>query len=184
MCLYPGVYSPPLPIYAAPTSVYLANQSPPSYSYSGKLMHENAYIMNLQSCGGYIDGCALKSHYLANPSACGHLVNHDAVNSNVEVFSFRWDEVMQHRDDDDEEEAKDHFSIPNETRRDGSPWYFDEFLQELVRFPSPIDRVDANSSTCGAALVLTTPVSEGEELFLDYKLKEPLPEWARDWYNQ
>jgi len=82
MCLYPGIYTPVMPPYG---TQYLANQVPPSFQLGkGPSMHENAYIMNLQSCGGYIiDGWSIKSQYDgekldANHSACGHLINHHA----------------------------------------------------------------------------------------------------------
>ena len=57
MCLYPGIYTPGMPLHA---TKYLANQVPPSFHRGGPGMHENAYIMNLQSCGGYIDGWSTK----------------------------------------------------------------------------------------------------------------------------
>jgi len=50
----------------------------------------------------YIDGCALKSQYNdtnnalldSNPSACGHLVNHDTLKKNVKILSFDSREVF------------------------------------------------------------------------------------------
>lgn len=32
-------------------------------------------------------------------------------------------------------------------------------------------------------MILTSPVSKGDELLLDYCLQEPLPKWAKDWYD-
>lgn len=82
MCLYPGIYSPGIPIHAVGCAEYLANQY-------GSDIEENAYIMNL-TCGGYIDGRALDSQYDkealdSNPSACGHMINH-AIESNIDVL--------------------------------------------------------------------------------------------------
>lgn len=126
MCLYPGIYTPGMPSYGAH---YLANQVPPSFRRGkGPSMHHNAYIMNLQSCGGYIDGWSIKSQHDgekldANHSACGHLVNHHAQNHNTAVYSFSWSEVLEHNET--EHIAKrggdeDHyFSLPNEMRSDG-----------------------------------------------------------------
>lgn len=105
MCLYPGIYTPGLPIHmlgaaSSCSAVYLANKSPPS-NY-GTDINDNAYIMNL-SCGGYIDGYALNcqrrevtNNYVlnSNPSACGHLINHHSVRNNVEVHSFVWDDIL------------------------------------------------------------------------------------------
>jgi len=122
MCLYPGIYTPGMPPYA---TEYLANLVPPS----GPDMQDNAYIMNLQSCGGYIDGLALNSQYYttnhhhhhdakklnANHSACGHLINHHARNYNTLVYSFSWSEVLKYYCSTKE----DYFPLPNEIRSDG-----------------------------------------------------------------
>ena len=137
MCLYPGIYTRGIPIHAMQTAEYLANRSPPS-NY-GLDIGENAYIMNLNNCGGYIDGCALESQYGEydaldiNPSACGHLVNHDAARSNVEVISFAWDELVGN-DETMMSTKEDHFALPNELRANGFPWYYDTALDKLVSF--------------------------------------------------
>ena len=60
MCLYPGVYTPGIPIHAMGRAEYLASLSPPS-NY-GTDIELNSYIMNVDS-GGYIDGAALTSQY-------------------------------------------------------------------------------------------------------------------------
>ena len=102
--------------------------------------------MNL-SCGGYIDGCALDSQIRrgeknndvldSNPSACGHLINHHSVGNNVEVHSFAWDDILL---DDERYDATttartdEHFTIPNELRADGSPWYYDATIDKLYHF--------------------------------------------------
>jgi hypothetical protein len=178
MCLYPGIYSPGIPIHAVGCAEYLANQY-------GSDIEENAYIMNL-TCGGYIDGRALDSQYDkealdSNPSACGHMINH-AIESNIDVLSFPWDVLtesgafMAIRDDS-------HFSLPNEVRADASPWYYDTLLDELVRFPNQEQTPLPETMACGAAMILTTPISQGEELLLDYGLKAPYPTWAKGWYQ-
>mmetsp|Transcript_8444 Transcript_8444/g.15389 ORF Transcript_8444/g.15389 Transcript_8444/m.15389 type:complete len:247 (+) Transcript_8444:155-895(+) len=186
MCLYPGIYTRGIPIHAMRSAEYLANRSPPS-NY-GLDIGENAYIMNLNNCGGYIDGCALESQYGEydaldiNPSACGHLVNHDAARSNVEVISFAWDELIT-KDETMMSTKEDHFALPNELRADGFPWYYDTALDKLVSFPSRDQKPPPQKMLCGAALILTKPISHGEELLLDYGLGDPLPSWAEGWYN-
>ena len=137
MCLYPGIYTPGIPSgYLSHEVEYLANKSPPS-NYGSDITN-NAYIMNLNSCGGYIDGCALKSQYNdtinalldSNPSTCGHLVNHDTSMNNVEILSFDWDEVLKEGSCYDDAETAlgnnkgdEYYSIPNERRAGGTPWY-------------------------------------------------------------
>ena len=209
MCLYPGIYTPGLPIHtlgattaaaSSCTFVYLANKSPPS-KY-GTDINDNAYIMNLNlSCGGYIDGCALDSQIRrggeknndvldSNPSACGHLINHHSVGNNVEVHSFAWDDILlddERYDATTTRRADEHFTIPNELRADGSPWYYDATIDKLVSFPTSSEGGSQKKIPppllCGAALVLTKPVSRGDELLLDYGLSEPYPPWAKGWYK-
>ena len=62
MCLYPGIYTPGIPAgYLSHEVEYLGNKSPPS-NY-GRDITDNAYIMNLNSCGGYIDGDGTPWYY-------------------------------------------------------------------------------------------------------------------------
>ncbi|KAG7340913.1 hypothetical protein IV203_024456 [Nitzschia inconspicua] len=175
LCLYPGVYTPPLPslLYnnsAAAAGIlcnqednnelldtYLAKYLPPSRVD----MNDNAYIMNLETVGGYIDGLALQSsnngdscssRLDASPSACGHLINHYRPfhdKPNVTVISFLWKDVLQQQEDhfldDDDDHHHDHhdyYQLPNVMRCDGSPWYFDIITQTMVHFP---DRQDDSS---------------------------------------
>ena len=189
MCLYPGIYTPVIPLHAMGNAEYLANNLAPSFEGD---ISENAYILNL-ACGGYIDGLALNSQYVkhatldCNPSACGHLVNHDAIRNNVEVHSFSWEELTDGQDTttsaSNTTKGNNNFPLPNELRADGSPWYFDTSLDKMVAFPRHDEDPLPQSTLCGAALVLTKPVFEGDELLIDYGLKEPYPKWAKDWYH-
>jgi hypothetical protein len=202
MCLYPGIYTPGLPLAACccadddADAEYLANQSPPSNV--GSSIDNNAYIMNVTLMGGYIDGCALTSQYNinnkdkmldTNPSACGHLINHDSVRKNVDVVAFAWDEIITGRRVGDDVTLNNHFDdelyypIPNELRADATPWYYDTLLHKIISFPSQDDTPLSPSLLCGAAIVLTAPISQGEELLLDYGLKKPYPVWAKEWYQ-
>ena len=65
----------------------------------------------------------------------------------------------------------------------GSPWYYDGIEEKVVRFSSSAASGTQSSTCCGAALILTSSVAKGDELLLDYGLREPLPKWARDWYT-
>lgn len=139
----------------------------------GLEMEDNAYVMNLQDCGGYIDGCALVDRHGArlevNPSACGHLVNHDSAVSNTAVVSFHWSHVfagidavpqngvavqdgdasmeksMLQLEESNMEESDEFHSPPNELRMDGSPWYFDGVEQRIVNFPTMMGDSKSNS---------------------------------------
>ena len=195
MCLYPGIYTPGLPLACcADDAEYLANQSPPSNA-AGSSIDNNAYIMNVTLMGGYIDGCALKSQYNnkenmldMNPSACGHLINHDSVRKNVDVVTFAWDQLITKRRDNDVTlnnnlDDESYYQIPNELRADATPWYYDTSLDEIISFPSREHTPLSHSLLCGAAIVLTAPISRGEELLLDYGLKKPYPNWAAKWYQ-
>ena len=168
---------------------YLASLSPPS-NY-GTDIELNAYVMNVDS-GGYIDGAALASQYDVgdstaldvNPSACGHLVNHDAAENNVEVYSFTWEDIITTTTEEDASTQSEFYSIPNELRADGTPWYYDTVVDKLVSFECNDEQSFVSQKMiCGVALVLTKPVCQGDELLLDYGLKEPYPFWAKDWYN-
>lgn len=188
MCLYPGIHTPGIPIHAMGRAEYLASLSPPS-NY-GTDIELNAYIMNVDA-GGYIDGVALTSQYDGdctaldvNPSACGHLVNHDAAENNVEVYSFTWEDIFTTTTEEDASTQNEFYSIPNELRADGTPWYYDTVLDKLVSFECNDEQSFVSQKmVCGVALVLTKPVSQGDELLLDYGLKEPYPFWAKYWYN-
>lgn len=153
---------------------------------------------DLNSVGGYIDGCAFTSQYDTtddsldiNPSAVGHLVNHDSTESNVEVISFAWDDILSDERQDTSitrRTNEDYFAIPNELRADCSPWYFDTVLDEIVYFRTPDEETLSlpYKLLCGAALVSSAPICKGEELLLDYGLKKDAgeyPAWAKKWYK-
>jgi len=225
VCLYPGIFSPGLPPHlkwpsaasddGADTGViHLGAQQTPA----GLSADDNAYILNLEATGGYLDGACLsvidscptkntlQENYNStlgdgavekrmlsltqNPSACGHCVNHSSAGSNVEVVSFHWRDVL------DEQrlllatnnEDPNLFDIPNRLRRDGSPWYLDQTDGTLQRYGDPDivrrhDLVHDMDRVCGAALVALDDIGKGEEILLNYKLRYPLPAWAKSWYR-
>jgi len=180
LCLYPGIYTPPLPSHVMMIddgSKYMANITAPS----GGAIEENAYILNLQEVGGYLDG---RAHVAGNingqaweeeevpPTAvCGHLINHSVKEANVQVWSFRWSDVL------DRQNQKE---LPNELRCDGSPWYFDGRSEEVVWFTKA---TQIPTLLSGAVLYATRTVFQEEELYLNYGLDAPYPVWAQGWYE-
>jgi hypothetical protein len=179
-CLYPGIYTPGIPHVdsAEIGNDYLADQIPPSQIP----FENNEYIMNLQDKGGYVDGSSLENcngrRLDTNPSACGHFVNHDACNANTYFVSFAWDYLLVGFDLRHGTINTNLFALPNDLRRDGSPWYFDGTIhrfENLDKEPLP--------SVCGGAIVISKPLDSGDELLLDYGLRKPYPSWAKDWYK-
>ncbi|KAL3915600.1 MAG: hypothetical protein SGILL_005571 [Bacillariaceae sp.] len=199
LCLYPGIYTPPLPLAVGMLStledsnevmdLYLAKNLAPS----GVDFQDNAYVLNMGSpVGGYLDGCALETstgrQLNVSPSACGHLVNHFGGNSpqpNVQVAPFFWKDVLP-------SESNLFDTLPNAMRRDGSPWYFDAMEQKIVCFPAEADgnqQTLLNPLLAGAAIVASgcdssSHLQPDQELLLDYQLQpNSLPNWAVGWYH-
>lgn len=173
LCLYPGVYTPGLPLHVVSddaASVYLANKTLPP---SGIMFEHNAYIFNLSQLGGYIDGEALHHRSPINPSACAHKINHNARGANARVVPFYWSHVLREK----EVHKGEFYDIPNALRNDNSPWYFDG---ERVYCFNNSDT--EHQPLCGAVVFTTQPLEAGSELLLDYALKLPLPPWAREWH--
>jgi hypothetical protein len=167
LCLYPGIYTPGLPLWEMGDTVYLGGTSLPSGVYP---VEHNAYILNLQTAGGYLDGLAIED-LAENPQTCAHLVNHSKKDANVHVVSFVWHQVMG-----DDGDKSDTYALPNRRRSDGTPWFLRNY-DEMVRF-------EPNEHPCGGAIFCASrDLTENEELYFDYKLQPPLPAWARDWYD-
>ena len=197
--LYPGIYTPPLPAFVAGMDDdnmyhYLADRVTPS----GLEPDMNPYILNLTAVGGgYLDGFATTGNTptvetitatsieptSTDSSAlpCGHLINHDSSQSNVEVVSFVWNDVLQLESANDDN-CWDTNLIPNQRRRDGSPWYYDGRQERVVHFAYPHEASRPTEIACGAAMVSIKNINTDEELLLDYGLHPPYPVWARDWY--
>jgi hypothetical protein len=190
LCLYPGIYTPGLPLHVTrdvDDVVYLANELLPP---SGIPYDDNAYILNVTEIGGYIDGLALENKFTLergepktrvldeNPSACAHKINHSSRFVNTDIVPFYWTDVFEGADDDDMQNS---FHIPNSIRSDGAPWYFDGVDNKLHHFIS--NDIDRCVSLCGVVVVSTENLATGDELLLNYKLKLPVPPWACDWYD-
>ena len=169
VCFYPGVFSPGLP-RALSDATYFGNTSLPSGVHPPEM---NAYILNLKSTGGYLDGLATGG-MTDNPVACAQLVNHNRQRQNVHVVSFWWYAVL---DDMTSFDADDEFyRIPNQRRCDGAPRFFHN--NEMVYFEK-----HTTTHCAGAVLCASRDLADGEELYLDYGLQQPLPPWARGWYD-
>jgi hypothetical protein len=191
LCLYPGIYTPGLPLHVSrdvDDVVYLANELLPP---SGISIEDNAYILNVTEIGGYIDGQALEEEFLLesseprtrvldeNPSACAHKINHSSRFVNTDITPFYWTDVLEESDNNNV--WQNVFRLPNSIRSDGSPWYFDGFENRLHHFMSSY--TDRCVSLCGVAVVSIENIAAGDELLLNYKLRSPLPRWACDWYD-
>jgi len=205
ICLYPGIYTPGLPSHVTNTigglnGVYLANSSDPMKQY----IEQNEYILNLNDsiCSGYIDAktwsdnsdnndankksISVTTMTLENPSAFGHFINHGSKGrSNVSVCSFFWKNLwsegmyqVESCNTMPAEKNDEYFALPNTLRCDGSPWYFDKYTDQLIRFPLrdpiffiPSSRIDTTSATskmdisvlCGAAFYAIRLIKRGEE---------------------
>jgi hypothetical protein len=171
-----AVISPGLPLSINVDEVeFLGSLTTPS----GIPTEENAYVLNLAETGGYIDGRALLDpdgrRLDENPSACGHLLNHNVDQANVRVVSFLWKDLLEGTPAVD---SKEYFSLPNVVRSDGALRY--RLGSEMVYYHNK------DSPACaGAVFCATTNIKTGQEFFLDYGLlQRPLPSWASDWYEK
>lgn len=201
LCLYPGIYSPGLPFFAVTDSQGQTESQAISTQFFGKGVtpsgvdaDENAYILNVQvNQGGYLDGKALTlsnqegsssttdglSHRRRldeNPHACGQLVNHSSGHANVDVKSFVWNPLLDKlvREGYSLNDEEDFYPVPNAVRADGLPRYI---IQNSVVCHN------GTGPNCGAVLYARHTIQRDQELFFDYKLRDPLPSWAKDWYK-
>eukprot|EP00977_Amphora_coffeiformis_P001280 scaffold261_cov170-Amphora_coffeaeformis.AAC.28 len=180
VCLYPGIFSPGLP-RALSDATYFGNTSLPSGVDPPEM---NAYILNLKSTCGYLDGIATEG-MVDNPAACAQIVNHNRQHPNVHVVSFWWHDVLDDMtlpsssstttSSSSVDTDNAFYPIPNRRRCDGAPWFFhnDEMMyyEKHVRTP------------CAGAVLCAARDLEIEEMYLDYGLQQPLPSWARGWYD-
>jgi len=106
LCLYPGRYTPPIP-----HSLGIGDDSigsSPNVMFHQPKLEENAYILNLPSLGGYLDGLDLNDIDVTNPSAVGHLINHPSNKvSNVSIIPFLWRDIKIQLEKEKEEKEKD-----------------------------------------------------------------------------
>ena len=176
LCLYPGVYTPPLPCTGGSQGedLYLA----------GSELENRAYIMNLPECGGHIDGDYDDTSIPGareNPSAIGQFVNHpskaNGQRPNVGVVSFMWSDIFKSfghtskvgdisgstgtlleeevtgESFDDDCASEPLFEVPNVPRADGFPWFYDGTAGEIVYFPDNTGEKEmgpGSPSGCGA----------------------------------
>jgi hypothetical protein len=162
---------------------------------------------------GYIDGMALEiiegrhipireysySHKLyhpqvkwrldSNPSCCGHMINHSIRHQNVRILPFLWSDVVEpvynHRgylyNSAPVYAKKALSSLPNIMRQDGEPRYL--FNGDVIHYATRGCKISRINNVYGAVIYAAKHIGPDQELFLDYKLKKPLPTWAASWYD-
>jgi hypothetical protein len=178
--------------------IYLGDNITPS----GIAIENNKYLINVKTIsGGYIDGSALQSTSYSttndntmhrnneniertqrnldeNPGACGHKINHSAIHDNVIPISFNWDDVFRSEHEKDPTiklDNKFYYELPNIIRCDGS-----------IRYISGSDtiRYTGDGPNCGIVFCAKDTIpNRGTELLLNYQLRQPYPDWAKDWYS-
>jgi len=187
---------------------YLGGRSPSTTTTVTDDFEDNAYLLNVNvDLGGYIDGQTALGDYESrhgyeNPHACGHLINHQPNHkANVHVESFYWQTALQSlasdiADGEPFDYDEYYYSIPNQLRCDGTPWYR---VKDRVIYYEPsalqatADHLFSQQGTkdnkigccVGAVMIAKRSIEPEEELFLDYQLPvaKKLPQWAEDWYE-
>lgn len=93
------------------------------------------------------------------------------------MVPFFWKDVLRNA-----EPRGGLFGLPNAMRYDKGPWYLDAAEDKVLYFT---DKYTKQQPLCGAAVVATSSqtIQVGNELFLNYALKSPVPRWASDWYE-
>ena len=143
------------------------------YSYSNKLYHPQ-----------------VKGRLDSNPSCCGHMINHSIRHQNVQILPFLWSDVIEpvyHNCEYINDLAPVHIkktlsSLPNLMRQDGAPRYL--FNGDVIHYATrEAYKMSCINNVHGAVIYSTKHIGPDQELFLDYKLKKPLPLWAASWYD-
>jgi hypothetical protein len=185
--LFPGVYSPGLPIFLDVEAILPGvNDAAAIYemNYPKRIKEENAsetevYRINLKTCGGGLDPGSSKGtthaelarRMEANPFALGHKMNHPSAGGvpNVDGFDFKWNSNLDGLVLDPQTSVE--VEVPN-VFCDGI-WYIDPSTGEThLTNPSKV-------RLCGMAMVTLRPIEDGEELLLNYDLPstKPYPSW-------
>jgi hypothetical protein len=164
---------------------------------------DNSFILNfdeppsgiVDKVSGYIDGLALEvtirddcsevsSGFVLrslddNPNACAHLVNHSIYQANSRIVAFAWYDVLPPNFECGNEMM---FDLPNIARKDGAPRYIYTHGSEMT-FYEEGEQQFSTADVCGAMLCAESDLDADVELLRDYRLEEPLPDWAADWYT-
>ena len=116
-----------------------------------------------------------------NPAACGHFMNHSPT-ANSTLYTFAWEDVYpQYRPGVWNDESKDTYDLPNIARADGAARYVIYIGSDMIFYPVNELRFQVKD-VCGAVICANQDIGKGQEVFRDYELQEPYPQWARDWY--
>lgn len=181
VALYPGVYYPPVPVYAigAPDGSYCQTASLVRHMWD-----DNVYCINLIDVGGYVDGHIVGDKHKSLSSSLsgfsvGQMINHPskAHSPNVTTFEFLWSDVYEAA----EVKTADNLSlaeflalVPN--RMGEGPWFVDPSTNEVVK----IGEGSVQPKLAGLAMVALDDIADGSELFFNYKLG---PKDRPDWYH-
>lgn len=167
VALYPGIYYPPLPLYALGVTDGSCGESANLVRH---MWEDNVYCINLPDIGGYIDGdLDNKKSMIESPSpyAVGHKINHpDKFNiPNVSTFEFLW------RDAFDCGKgcggmSFDTFLSFSPNKMGVGPWFVDPTTHEVIT----IENAPTKPPLPGLALIALENIEDGKELFLDYQL--------------
>jgi len=177
VALYAGVYIPLVPLHARAAArgdavvdvLHLARLG--GYGIVDPMLQDHdynevsSYWLILETYSGVMDGFRgaerISGAAAANPYAVGHFVNHPPRGT---APSVAWQEFLW-ADTDERVANRLHTGI----------WYIDPATSEPVEMPKPGGQV--RLPLPGVAIVALRDLSPGEELFMDYKLSRPHPEW-------
>ena len=135
----------------------------------------------------------VKTRLDSNPSCCGHMINHSLRHQNVQIIPFLWSDVIEPVHNSlgydhnlapvytKTKKTQPVSSIPNTMRQDGAPRYL--FNGDVIHYATIGSNISRIKNVYGAVIYATKHIGPEQELFLDYKLKKPLPLWAASWYD-
>jgi len=173
---YPGFYVPPLPVAAVLSSSGDFPIKPDMINSN----HRSQYEICCNSIGGTLDSTEYFVKTRLDQYCHADLVNHPPlkVKPNVTPIDFLWsrliDDIDSYLDDQGRTALLTYSTSTNSLHR--GLWYVDGGTFDPVYVPS-------EGVPCGGiALVTTTDIEDGEELFMDYRYDPSDPELP-EWYH-
>ena len=178
VALYPGVYYPPVPVYA----VGAADGSYCETACLARHMWDDSmYCIDLSDIGGYIDGKNITEEFSSLSSfAVGQMINHPnpLQHPNVTPFDFHWEDVYNARNiDNNYDITLEEYLGKVPVKLGRGPWFIDPITHEVVN----IGEGSSDIQLPGLAMVAKEDICDGSELFLDYKLP---PSNRPLWYHE
>jgi len=164
--LYPGEYYPPRPWGLVTID---GGPIPPISDVIRSEYNDSNYKISLSdeycASNGYIDALPCLNK-IVNPYAIAHLINHSKARRNVKPMVFSWNEYKFCNGNMIPSELLNINQLPV-----GKNWYIDP-IGEVIRITENCAELK------GIAFLCTRDISEGEELYLDYKFeKRDQPIW-------